>query len=292
VNHVPGIAGLVDVGNTVDTKTLLQQMLDEMKHEEFHLAESFFDPPVGIGRVHLNVEDSCRQPVFSRDQKKCIVMIGEVYSYRNLPDYLNLSAEERDSEPSIVLRLYSEFGLNFVNFLNGSFLLAIWDSDARKMLIANDRYGLFPLYYANFGGVFLFASEVKSILQMKTFPRVLDGRSVADFFSFGYILGNKTLLKDVKVMPPACIFVADGRKNQVDIEKYWDLGFKEDKRIDLQNAGKTFHTLLKISVSRQIPKKIRLRSEWRNRFKVNFGSDREGSIRQGLRFHHRDEREF
>lgn len=254
----PGIAALVNVGNTVDTKTLLLEMLEEMKHEDFHVAESYSDPPIGIGRLHLGTGSSCDQPIFSEDQKKCIVIVGDVYSFRNLPHNLTLAASERNSDPATILRLYSEYGSEFVNFLNGSFLLAIWDSETKKLVIANDRYGLFPLYYANSEGLLLFASEVKSILRLKSFPRVLDERSMADFFSFGYILGNRTLLKDVKLLPPACICIADSRKNDITMKKYWNPSFVEDKRTHLENVAKTLGMLLKNSVNKRIPKKKRL----------------------------------
>ena len=255
MNDTPGIAGFVDVGSKVDAKTLLRQMLEAMEHEKFHVTESYSDPPIGIGRVHLGIENTYHQPIFSPDQKKCLVMIGKVYSYRNLPHNLNLTAFEKNSESSNVLYLYSEYGLKFVNFLNGSFSLVIWDSETKKLVIANDRHGLFLLYYANFDDLFLFASEVKSILKLKSFPRILDEKSVADFFSFGYILGNKTLLKDVKLLPPACLCVVDTRKNDVTMKRYWDLNSVENSNIRLENVAKTLDALLKSSVSRQIPKK-------------------------------------
>jgi asparagine synthase (glutamine-hydrolysing) len=184
-------------------------------------------------------------------------MIGEVYSYRNLPHDFNLADWKERSELDFILHLYSKYGLEFVNFLNGSFLLAIWDSEAKKLVITDDRYSLFPLYYAKCGDLFLFASEVKSILKLKSFPRILDERSIADFFSFGYILGNRTLLKDVKLLPPACICIADSRKNDITLKEYWDPSFVEDKRTRLESVPKTLGFLLKNSVSKRIPKKKR-----------------------------------
>lgn len=252
---MPGIAGFIDIGNTVDTKRLLRQMLAEMKHEKFHVIDSYSDPPIGIGRVHLDINNSCSQPIFSKDQKKCIVLMGEVYSYRNLPHKLNLAASEKNDDATIILHLYSEYGLEFVDFLNGSFLLAIWDSETKKLVIVNDRYGLFPLYYASCDDLFLFASEVKSILKLKSVPRLLDERSIADFFSFGYILGNKTFLKDVKLLPPASICIADTHKNDLSMKRYWDFSYVENKRARLENIARTVNLLLKSSISKRIPNK-------------------------------------
>ena len=255
MKDTPGIAGLINVENTVDTKKLLGLMLEGIKHEDFHVLDSYSDPPIGIGRVHLNIEEYCRQPIFSEDKKKCIIMIGHVYSYRNLPHNFSLSVSEKDSEPRNILRLYSRFGLEFINFLNGSFLLVIWDSDIKKLVIANDRYGFFPLYYANFDGIFLFASEVKSILKMKSFPRILDERAVADFFSFGYIFGNKTLFRNAKLLPPACICIADARKNDVAMKRYWDFSYVENSHTCQGDIAKTINLLLKSAISKQVPRK-------------------------------------
>lgn len=255
MNNTPGIAGFIDFGNTLDTKTLLRQMLEEMKHETFHVIDLYSDPPIGIGRVHLGVDNFYRQPIFSKDQKKCIVLIGKVHSYRNLPHSLNPAASENYNDSNIILHLYSEYGLEFVDFLNGSFLFAIWDSETKKLVIVNDRYGFFPMYYSSLDNLFLFASEVKSILKLKSFPRILDERSIADFFSFGYILGNKTLLKDAKLLPPACICIVDTCKNDIAMKRYWDFDFVENKHARLENIAKTINSLLKSSVSKRIPKK-------------------------------------
>lgn len=254
---MPGIAGFIDIGETVDTKTQLRYMLEKMKHEEFFVTESYSDPPFGIGRIHLGLENSQRQPIFSKDGKKCIVMIGEVYSYRNLPQNLNEVAFKQNYEPRIILYLFSKYSLQFVNFLNGSFSLAIWDSETKKLIIANDRYGLHPIYYARFNGVFLFASEVKSILALKSFPRILDERSMADFFTFGYILGDKTFLRGITLMPPGCICVVDAREWNVNMERYWDFSFVEDKSIRFEKIADTVNLLLKDSVRRRIPENKR-----------------------------------
>jgi len=250
---MPGIAGLVNIGGAIDTKSQLQRMLEEMKHEDFYVADSYSDSPFGIGRIHLGLERCCHQPVFSEDQEKCIVMIGEIYGNRNAPQNFDLVTSEKKSKN--ILHLYSKHGLEFVNFINGLFSLAICDFKSKKLLIANDRYGLLPIYYAFFDDIFLFASEVKSILTLKSFPRILDHRSVADFFSFGYILGNKTFFNNIKLLPPACICLMDARKGVVDFKRYWDFSFVENNYCSLEDIAETVNLLLKISVNKRIPKK-------------------------------------
>lgn len=248
---MPGIAGLVNIGGTVDTKSQLQQMLEVMKHEDFYVVDSYSDPPFGIGRIHLGVERCCHQPIFSEDQEKCIVIIGEIYGNRNAPYNFDLVTSEEKFK--IILHLFSKHGLEFVNFINGSFSLAIYDFKSKKLLIANDRYGLFPIYYAISDGVFLFASEVKSILTLKSFPRILDHKSVADFFSFGYILGNKTFFNDIKLLPPACVCLIDARKGGVDFKRYWNFSFVENNYGSLEDIAEKVNSLLKISVNKRIP---------------------------------------
>ncbi len=250
---MPGIAGIVNVGGTVDTKAQLHQMLEELKHEDFHSATSFYDKPFGLGIVQLGFELYFHQPIFSRDQKRCIVIRGEIYNKKNASN--NLSEIVPEKELEAVLDLYLEYDVDFINFLKGSFSLAIIDFENKRLIIANDRYGLFPIYFATFGDIFLFSSEIKSILTLKSFPRILDHRSLADFFSFGYILGNRTFFNDIKLLPPASVCIMDARKGKVEIKRYWDFSFQENNCISLEDIAETVSSLLQISVNKRIPKR-------------------------------------
>ena len=95
------------------------------------------------------------------------------------------------------------------------------------MLLANDRYGLRPHYYAVNNGKLLFAPEIKAILQDKDFKKELNDETVTDFFAFGEILGNKTFFKGIEVLPPASILTYD-KGEEILIRQYWDFNYEPD----------------------------------------------------------------
>jgi len=124
------------------------------------------------------------------------------------------------------LHLYEEHGIDFVKKLNGSFLIAICDLKGEKLLLFNDRYGLRPHYYTVNNDRLLFASEVKAILQDKDFKKELNDETIADFFAFGEIRGNKTFFKGIEVLPPASILTYE--RGEISIKKHWNFNYEPD----------------------------------------------------------------
>ncbi len=225
---MPGLVGILKRQNQApDTKKLLAKMCQVIKHEDWYRTETFLNQSIGVGRVSLGILNPEPQPIFNGDKNLCIMMEGEVYDYENLKQELISKGHEFlvDNDPEFILHLYEEYGKEFVHKVNGSFILLIWDREKQELLIVNDRYGSRPLYYAEYNGYFLCGSEVKTILEDKTFKKIVDDRAVADFFSFGYILGDKTFFKGIKLLPPASIMRCN--KDRVFVEKYQDFCFNE-----------------------------------------------------------------
>ena len=222
-----GILKIQDDGR--DTENLLPDMCRVIKHEDWYTTDTFTNETIGLGRVSLGILNPEPQPIFNEDRSLCIMMEGEVYDYDNLKEELISRGHKFlvDNDPEFILHLYEECGEDFVHKLNGSFVLIIWDNKKQMLLIANDRYGLRPLYYTKHDSKLLFSSEVKAILEDKTFEKVVNDTAVVDFFSFGYILGNKTFFRGVELLPPASILV--WQKGQISIKQYWDIRFNEEK---------------------------------------------------------------
>ena len=225
---MPGIVGIVDRYDKVDIGSLLDRMCVSIKHEDWYLRDNYIEPPIAIGRVHLGIFNPEPQPIFNEDKKLCIFMNGEIYDYEYQKEKLRLNGHrfQIDNEPEFVLHLYEEYGLKFVEHLKGAFVVAIWDTKKEKLVIANDRYGLKPLYYTHFNGRLLFASEVKAILEAADFNRVVNKAAIADFFSFGYLFGNKTFFEGINLLPPSSIFVY--QNGEITIKEYWDFNYLEE----------------------------------------------------------------
>ncbi|NJD51875.1 MAG: asparagine synthetase B [Candidatus Methanoperedens sp.] len=255
-----GLAGVVSTDNKeIDIEKLSSLMCQVIKHEERHKTELYISNGIGMGRVHLGILNPEPQPMFSKDRSIWIMMDGEIYDTQDIKTELISKGHifSIDNDPELILHLYEELGNDFVDKLNGSFSLAIWNEKSQKLLIANDRYGSRPIYYTNSNGYLLFGSEIKVILQDETFKKRVDDRSVTEFFSFGHILGNKTFFYGIELLPPASIMTFDRRN--VSIDKYWDLEFntKYENHTEDYYIEKLYNLVLQ-SVERRMKGKKRI----------------------------------
>lgn len=223
---MPGITGIVSE-NVLDEE-LLDRMTNSLKHEEFHRVDKYFSQHFACARIHLGTFNPEIQPIFNEDRSLCILMDGKIYDYKDKLNELKIKGYKfnNENDPEFCLHSYEEYGKYFIKTLNGNFILLIYDFKSRKVIIANDRFGLRVHYYAMNNGKLLFAPEAKAILQDETFKKELNDEAVAEFFSFGEFWDDKTLFKGIKVLTPASILTYDGR--DVSIEKYWKLKYEPD----------------------------------------------------------------
>src|SRR6266487_359007 len=160
-----GICGVVGV---VD-RAVLQRMTDAMVHrgpddEGFHLADG-----IGLGARRLSIIDVSggHQPITNEDGTVVVVFNGEIYNHRDLRTRLETQGHRfaTRSDTEVLVHLYEEYGDASVHLLQGMFAFALWDAKRRRLLLARDRLGIKPLYYLQANGSFLFASEVKALLE-------------------------------------------------------------------------------------------------------------------------------
>lgn len=189
-----------------------------------------------MGRVGLGLLNPEPQPIFNKDRTRCIVLDGELYDYESLKT--ELSAEgyrfsvENDAE--FLLYWYEARGPEGLGELNGSFVLAIWDSRTQTVTLANDRYGLRPLYYAQRADCLLFGSEIKALLADLQLSKEVDPRAVTDFFAFEMLLGDKTFFSEIRALLPASVLTFG--KHASASKRYWDLTFRKEPTIVNKDA--------------------------------------------------------
>lgn len=251
---MPGIFCVVDIDRKNNVSELISRIAKAIKHEEWHVVHSYIDrdQTVGLGRVDTGILNPQPQPIFNEDKSLAIIMEGEVFDYQDLKQEL-IKKEHRftaNNDPEFVLHLYEELGEDFVNKLNGFFTIVIWDRKNSKLVIVNDRFGFRPLYYAHINGGLILCSEAKGILEDKSFEKTINERGVADFFTFGHLLGDKTLFKNISLLPPASIWTYQDQK--LVRKQYWRLqehfGDYEGSEDDFLEE---FSFLFKQSVRRQ-----------------------------------------
>lgn len=225
---MPGIFGIVDSRNKIISIELADSMRRILRHDQSYRDYLYISDYCVMGGSTPEYFNAITQPVYNEGKTLCLVMEGEIFNSDELRKELKDKGcpveTERDAE--LMLQLYQAYGDNLVHKVNGSFVLALWDSRENRMTLINDRLGMYYLYYSINNNRLIFAPEIKALLCYPTIKRSLDPGSVADFFSFGFILGNKSLIKDVKLMPPGSIIRY--KKGELSIEIYWDIPFQED----------------------------------------------------------------
>jgi len=166
---------------------------------------------------------------------------------------LNLSPSTyTDNETYFLVTLFKKRGLNFVRFINGLFNVAIYDAANGKIIIANDRYGFYPLFYTINNGKFAFASEAKFVLKAAKINPKINKESISEFFTFSYLLGEKTFFEGVKLLRPATIMVFDTINHKILTKQYWDFSIPQNQCDKHSDLFEEFKRLMKKAVNRAI----------------------------------------
>ncbi len=251
-----GIAGFWD--NTKQlTLSSLKLMTDSLKHRGPN-AEGFFEKDaVFLGHRRLSIidlSDSANQPMTSLCGRYTIVYNGEVYNFKQLKseiDKQNAQYQWRTtSDTEVVLAAFIHFGHDFVKQLNGMFAIAIYDNVDKRLYLYRDRVGVKPLFYYHQNGLFAFASELKSLLQIAQIKEnlTIDKEAIEQFLHLGYIPQPQTIYKEIQKFPQATMACFDGQNLQM--ESYWNLPQQITETInDETSAKKQLQFLLEDSIS-------------------------------------------
>lgn len=253
-----GITGIFNVNGAPVSINILKNMTDIIKHRGPDGEGFWTDSFIGFGHRRLAIIDlspAGHQPMISEDNNHVISYNGEIYNFHNIRIELEGRGykfhSKTDSE--VVLKSYQEWGKKCVHKFNGMFAFAIWDNSKKSLFIARDRYGIKPLYYYYKNGVFLFGSEIKSILQHPNVNVSVSIEALNEYFSFQNIFSNLTLFEDIKLLPAATTISLNlGESNSFKTEKYWDFEFKEDRSLDEQEATRELARLFEQAVNRQL----------------------------------------
>jgi asparagine synthase (glutamine-hydrolysing) len=223
-----GIAGVLNIDlHTQVSETTLDRMGRVLVHRGPDEGGMFLRGPVGLSHRRLSIIDisSGRQPLLSDDGKLAIVFNGEIYNYKSLQKNLlkNGHRFRTQSDTEVILNAYMEYGERCVGYLRGMFAFAIWDGRRNQLFIARDRVGIKPLYYYWNGRRFIFASEIKAILEDLSVERDLDLQGLDDYLTYLYIQSPKTIFKAVRKLPAGHTLSISERGTKQ--EQYWDLSF-------------------------------------------------------------------
>lgn len=226
-----GICGIVNSDSrTHIDEHLLIRMADVIRHRGPDDQGFFLTSQVGLGIRRLSIIDlsTGNQPIYNEDQTICVVFNGEIYNYIDLRELLEKQGHDfrTNSDTEVIAHAYEQWGDSCPEKLDGMFAFAIWDADKERIFIARDRFGKKPLYYCIFGGQLMFASEIKSILEISNIARRINSEALDVYLSLGYVPAPATLFKDIFKLPAGHYLTFS--KGDLSIHKYWDLEFKID----------------------------------------------------------------
>ena len=263
-----GIAGLVNLDGRPVSPAILKRMTDAIAHRGPDGEGQWTEGCVGLGHRRLAIIDlsaAAHQPMLSADHRYVIAYNGEIYNYRELR--AELEAEgfsfRSQSDTEVLLNALAAWGPRAFASLNGMFAFALWDRHERRLMLARDRYGVKPLYYALVGNTLAFASEQKAIIAQPGFPRQLDKEALFEYFTFQNIFTDKTLLQDLRLCPAGHYALLDcaSAAPRLKFSQYWDFDFREPSgKVDKMAYEGELDRLFRQAVNRQLVTDVELGS--------------------------------
>jgi asparagine synthase (glutamine-hydrolysing) len=198
-----------------------------MCHHPWYVEQRHCDEPAGVylARVALGFIHPEPQPAFNEDGTLAVVFDGELYDLDEQRRALEAAGHRfQTTGPAEVLAHgYEARGEAFCAGLHGKFVAALWDARAARLTLVNDRFGVRPLYYAALSGRLLFASEIKALLADPGVSRRLHLPGIAQFFTYGQLLGEDTFLESVRLLPAAACLTYERDTGRLEVRRYWRL---------------------------------------------------------------------
>lgn len=178
---------------------------------------------LGMRRLSIIDLEGGHQPVHNEDGSIWIVFNGEIYNFRQLKSELEKKGHKfyTNSDTETIVHCYEDYGSDFASKLDGMFAFAIWDSKKKKLILARDRLGKKPLYYARINGSLIFGSEIKSLLLHDGIKKEVDKEALAYFLRFGYVPTEKTMFKNIFKLMGGHMLVY--KNKEINIKEYWSL---------------------------------------------------------------------
>jgi len=246
-----GIAGIVSLNGRPVALDEVRSMCAAMFHrgpddDGFYLSVS---AALGMRRLSIIDLKTGRQPVRNEDGSIWVVLNGEVYNFKELRRELEQRGHAfyTATDTEVIVHLYEQYGVRCVEKIRGMFAFALWDERHRQLLLARDRLGIKPFYYAEVGGRLVFASELKAILQLPEIQRTLNWNSIDHLFTFLTTPRSESIIDGVHKLLPGHILVASpGQRPRV--ERYWEVNFEPDYTHDEDYFVERLRELLEESV--------------------------------------------
>jgi asparagine synthase (glutamine-hydrolysing) len=226
-----GIAGFVGPGDRDDLKAMTDALVHRGPDGEGAYIDDASRLHLGHRRLAIVDIDGGAQPMWNDDQSIGVIYNGEIYNHLELRRQLEARGRQFRSDHSdteVLVHGYAEWGEDLASRLNGMFAFCIFDRQRGSLYFARDRFGEKPLYYAEQGGLFLFASELSAIARHRQFKTRLAGRSLQKLMAYGFLPAPNAILEDCKKLPGGCWMRFDVRTHEIKVRQYWQFALTPD----------------------------------------------------------------
>jgi asparagine synthase (glutamine-hydrolysing) len=231
-----GIAGIFH--QKTDKKaehSIVKNMVRSMFHRGPDEDGYYVKDNIGLGQSRLSIIDlsTGTQPIFNEKRDICVVFNGEIYNYIELREDLLKKGHTfyTRSDTEVIVHLYEEYGSEFLQFLNGQFAIALWDEKKKELLLARDRVGIRPLFYARLDdGTFLFGSEMKAIFCYPEIKPEIDPAGLNQVFTLWVNIPPRTVFKGIDELPPGEFMVVSPAG--IERRSYWKLRYPGEKEYE------------------------------------------------------------
>ncbi|MEM5570344.1 asparagine synthase (glutamine-hydrolyzing) [Aliarcobacter butzleri] len=182
----------------------------------------------------LDVSYAGHQPMSDLSKNIWIAYNGEIYNFKELKIELEELGHrfKSQTDTEVIIYAYIEWGIECIKRFNGMFAFSLYDNFNKKFYLCRDRYGIKPVYYhITQDKTFIYASEIKSILEYKDYKSEVDKEALLEYFTFQNIFTNKTLHKDIQILEAGHYFEIDLLSKEIEKKQYWDFDFSQPETI-------------------------------------------------------------
>ena len=263
---MPGLVGIVSKNKEDGIVDCFANMIDSVNYNNSYTVDKYVDKDLSFqcARIHNKIINPESQPYRNDREGVSVWVEGELFNRDELKDGLKAKNGEIVRDPQLIHDLYMESGVDFAVKPEGTFVIIIFDKQKGNLYLISDHIGTRPLHFSLTNGCFTFANEVKAILKNPQIIKKMDKDAVADFFMFGFLMGDKTLVENVKVLPPASILSYNVNDCSVEIKPYWHLGdifcqsWDGNRELILEEINGNFKRAVNLSLMKDKPNLISL----------------------------------
>jgi asparagine synthase (glutamine-hydrolysing) len=250
-----GITGILNTKRLSVDPAVIRRMTDCMVHRGPDSDGFFVENEIALGFRRLAIIDLsevANQPLYHPSGRYVLIFNGEMYNFREVKAELKDYPFVTQGDSEVILAAYAKWGAACIEKFAGMFALAIWDKHTRELFIARDRMGVKPVYYYAGQEHFIFASEIRSILNTGLVTASINPQAIDDFLSFQSVGFPHSIIKNIQQLEAGC-WMRIGEKG-IEVNKYWDIT-KSTANFDFRNkesVKQRLHFLLQQSVQRRL----------------------------------------